>query len=180
MKKYTYTVGHVIYNLLKFFIPLISMAIVFTSFMIPKENFILGFIVILFFSIFLLILILVYTYFSDRPDISGEWIIDEKKGIIEMRRPKVGDNKYKISEIEEIRYSREGLLYLKLKNHSPLSFLYFKISEEERDNFEKEMKKLSEKYGFTFIVLWKRRDVDTGKSIDEIIKERSKKSGSRR
>ncbi len=160
MKRYNYTLGNAVSGPLKVIIVVYIVIYPIFYFLMPDLVLVIPLILILITSLVAHVL-----YLSYRPDVPGEWIIDEEKGIIEKHRFR--DRKYQISDIEEIRYAREGVLSLKLKKKGSMR-LYFKIVEEERDDFEREMKKLSEKYGFTFFVLWKKKYIEIGKTEEEI------------
>ena len=173
MKKYKYSLKPIRYMVAKALCPayllgiIVSVAVGLPLYLLILMLIILG----IFFSS-----ICLWWYMEIRPDILGEVVIDKEKYKLKIYRPKMEDSEFDISEISEIRYARDGGLYIRTKREKVYTFNFRIVSTEEKE-FEKEIRELGKKYNFHVLILWKRRDVETGKKLSEIVKEDAKLSG---
>ncbi len=123
------------------------------------------------------LLLCLWWYREIRPDILGEVIIDEEKHKLKIYRPEKESSEFDISDIEEVRYNITGGLYIRTKRRKQI--YHIRIISSKENEFEREIQTLGKKYGFSVVVLWKRRDVETGKRLSEIVKEDLERSSRR-
>ncbi len=170
MKKFEYNLGNIDHEILFILIFVYIMLSPFVFLMTWEKYMILFLFYILFTILFSMIVFLLIRKIY-KPHIARYWIIDERGKRMINKYEENEEISYAFSDIERITYSHQkGSISIKLRNNRR-SVYFMKISESRIDDFEREMKKLSEKYGFTFVVLWKKRDVEIGKTGEETVKE---------